>query len=51
MTMADMLGTDNPVQFQPIEGVPHSAQSEATGSSVAADGSVRPNTSLFGLPD
>lgn len=51
MTMADMLGIDAPAQFQPIEGVPHSAQSEATGSSVAPDGTVRPNTSLFGLPD
>ena len=50
MTFDQMTGKTN-YDLQQKEGPVYSSQSEATNSSVASDGSVRPNTSLFGLPD
>ena len=44
MTFAELTGEE-------IIEVEHSTQSEASGSAIAPDGSVRPNASLFQMPD
>lgn len=51
MTIEQMLGNSSPVDIQPIEGVPHSAQTEASSTSIAPDGTVRPKSTIFDYPD
>lgn len=51
MSMAEMAGVSPDEMAMRTEGNPHSAGSEATFTSVAADGSVRSNVSVFNLPD
>ncbi len=47
----DQLLDESQVMVQQKEGAIYSSQSEATGTTIAPDGTVRPNTSLFNLPD
>ncbi len=50
MTIEQMNDSDYS-RIDQKEGPLYSSQSEATGTTLAPDGTVRPNTSLFGLPD
>ena len=47
----DQLTGQSAYDLQTKEGAIYSAQSEATSSTIAPDGTVRPNSSLYSLPD
>ena len=51
MSIAEIAGMAMDDLMQKTEGNPHSAASEATASSVAADGTMRSGVSIFNLPD